>query len=100
MIDRSDVPRPHRQSEYRLPDGYSSQLPYNLPMTVVLPLQSRKTRRLEARVDDETAELLIEAAKRSGVSLTQFVVDTARERAEKVLAHSDVTRFSPNSSTK
>lgn len=71
----------------------SVRLPYTPSMTVAAPSR-RKTRRLEARIDEETANLLAEAAERAGVSLSQFVVETARERAEEVLACSDITVFS------
>lgn len=51
--------------------------------------------RLEARIDAELDDLIIEAADRLHVSKTSFVSDAIREAALKVIARSDVTMMNP-----
>lgn len=50
-----------------------------------------KTRRIEARLDESTADLLARAAERRHESLSAFVVRAARAEAELVLARHDET---------
>jgi uncharacterized protein (DUF1778 family) len=50
-----------------------------------------KTRRLEARTDEDTYEMLVRAAEAEHETVSAFVVDAARGRAERVIARSDVT---------
>lgn len=50
-----------------------------------------KDRRLNLRVATEDEDLFREAAEIEHESLTQFIVESARERAERLLA--DRTRF-------
>ena len=47
--------------------------------------------RLEARIDVELDDLIIEAADRLNVTKTAFVSDAVREAALKVIARTDVT---------
>ena len=51
----------------------------------------RKTRRFEARLDAETDDLISQAAALVGQSRSAFVVDAAREAADRTLARADVT---------
>ena len=53
-----------------------------------------KRRRFEARLDDETGDLLTRAADTLGVKFTPFVIGAARREAERVLARADVVMFS------
>jgi uncharacterized protein (DUF1778 family) len=55
------------------------------------PASTTKTRRLEARIDDETDGLITSAAARLGQSKSFFVTSAARAAAEKVLARGDAT---------
>jgi uncharacterized protein (DUF1778 family) len=50
-----------------------------------------KTRRMEARVDPETDELIARAAELTHESVSSFVVRAARAEADRVLARTDVT---------
>lgn len=50
-----------------------------------------KTRRWEARVDEETDDLAAQAADRLGVSKTEFITTATRAEAERTLARADVT---------
>lgn len=52
---------------------------------------SRNKARLEARIDPELDQLIVEAADRLHVSKSAFVCEAAREAALKVIARSDVT---------
>ena len=54
-----------------------------------------KNQRLAFRVDEHDAEKLTTAAMIRGDSLTEFVIGSALERANNVLAHTDVTWVSP-----
>ncbi len=54
-----------------------------------------KTRRLEARLDPDTDELIIRAAALTHESLSAFVVRSARTEAERVLARADLTFMAP-----
>lgn len=47
--------------------------------------------RLEARIDTELDDLIVEAAQRLNVTKTTFVADAVREAALKVIARADVT---------
>ena len=59
-----------------------------------------KSGRLETRLDAPTAELLAAAASSEGMTMSAFVVNAARERAEKVLAwRGDVTMVSSETFT-
>lgn len=53
-----------------------------------------KTRRLEARLEPAIDDLINEAAQRLGQSRSEFVVQAARESAERVLARADITIMS------
>lgn len=50
-----------------------------------------KTRRMEARVDPETDELIARAAELTHESISGFVVRAARAEADRVLARADMT---------
>lgn len=51
----------------------------------------RKERRIDLRVDEGDRELFAMAAEESRQTLTQFLVESGRERAERLLA--DRVRF-------
>lgn len=59
---------------------------YNSTMT------SPKTQRVNFRIEPEDEDLFKQAARLNRESLTQFLVESGRERAERLLA--DRTRFS------
>ena len=52
---------------------------------------SLKTRRMEARVDAETDELIRRAAELTHESVSSFVVRAARAEADRVMARTDAT---------
>lgn len=54
-----------------------------------------KARRLEARIDPELDDLIVEAAHRLNVNKTAFVCDALRDAALKVVARADVTMMAP-----
>ena len=60
-------------------------------MVTTLTAPARKTQRFEARLDEETAKLLSDAASATGTSLSAFVLDAARDRAVEVMAMADIT---------
>lgn len=45
-----------------------------------------KNERIDCRVNNESKELFARAAKISGLSITSFVIEAARERATRVLS--------------
>lgn len=51
--------------------------------------------RLEARIDAELDDLIVEAANRLHVSKTTFVSEAVREAALKVIARSQTTLMAP-----
>ena len=53
-----------------------------------------KTRRLEARTDEQTEQLVADAAALLHVSKTAFIEDAVRSAARKVVARADVTMMS------
>jgi uncharacterized protein (DUF1778 family) len=63
-----------------------------LAMTVT---KARPKARLEARIDPELDDLIVEAADRLHVSKTTFVCDAVRDAALKVVARADVTMMAP-----
>ncbi len=56
---------------------------------------ARPKARLEARIDAELDDLIIEAADRLNVTKTIFISDAIRTAALKVIARSDVTMMDP-----
>jgi uncharacterized protein (DUF1778 family) len=50
-----------------------------------------KSRRFEGRLDPESDKLISAAAAIVGESRSAFMVDSARERAERILARADTT---------
>jgi uncharacterized protein (DUF1778 family) len=52
---------------------------------------NRPKARLEARIDAELDDLIVEAAERLHVSKTTFVSDAVREAAVKVIARAETT---------
>jgi uncharacterized protein (DUF1778 family) len=54
-----------------------------------------KTRRLELRTDEDTEQLVTDAAALLHVSKTAFVEDAVRAAARRVIARSDVTLMDP-----
>jgi uncharacterized protein (DUF1778 family) len=56
-----------------------------------------KTERIEARVDPDIRELIMEAADLEGCSLSEFLVVSAKERAEKTLHRTRVIRLTEES---
>ena len=49
------------------------------------------TKRLEARLDDATDELITKAAVLTHMSKSAFVTSAARAEAEKIVARADIT---------
>ena len=58
-------------------------------------MASTKTRRLELRTDENTDQLITEAAELLHVTKSAFVTDAARRAAERVISRSDVTLMAP-----
>ena len=58
-------------------------------------MATTKTHRLELRTDEDTDQLISEAAGLLHVTKSAFVAGAARQAAEKVIARSDVTLMSP-----
>ena len=56
-----------------------------------------KTERIEARVTPDLRELILEAAGVEGCSLSEFLVASAKERAEKILQRVRVIRLTEES---
>jgi uncharacterized protein (DUF1778 family) len=54
-----------------------------------------KTRRIELRTDEDTEQLIIEAAALLHISKTAFVEDAVRTAARKVVARADITLMDP-----
>jgi uncharacterized protein (DUF1778 family) len=54
-----------------------------------------KSRRLELRTDEDTEQLVNDAADLLQISKTAFVEDAVRTAAQKVLARADVTLMDP-----
>ena len=54
-----------------------------------------KTKRFEMRLDERHEQLIKEAARRSNEKPSDFVRRVATERAEEILARSDVTFMDP-----
>jgi uncharacterized protein (DUF1778 family) len=54
-----------------------------------------KTRRLELRTDEDTEQLVTDAAALLHISKTAFVEDAVRAAARRVIARSDVTLMDP-----
>jgi len=54
-----------------------------------------KTRRLEARIDEATDELITEAAELLHVTKSAFVSEVARREAQRVIARADLTLMAP-----
>ena len=57
--------------------------------------KQRGKARLEARIDADLDDLIIEAADRLRVTKTTFISDAVREAALKVIARADVTMMAP-----
>jgi uncharacterized protein (DUF1778 family) len=53
------------------------------------------TKRLEARLDESTDELIMRAAELEHVSKSAFVVRAARTEAERVVARANLTLMAP-----
>ena len=60
----------------------------------MLHQEEPKTARLEARLPESVHALLRQAAVLQGRSLSEFVVSSAREAAERAIADHDVIRLS------
>jgi uncharacterized protein (DUF1778 family) len=58
-------------------------------------MAATKSRRLELRTDEDTEQLINEAAALLQISKTAFVEDAVRTAAHKVLARADVTLMDP-----
>jgi uncharacterized protein (DUF1778 family) len=54
-------------------------------------LVTTKSRRVEARIDPESEERIVEAARLTCQPLSAFIVRAARAEADRVLARADVT---------
>jgi len=50
-----------------------------------------KNRRIEARADEETAAIIQEAAELCNETISSFVVEAAREKAERLIGRADRT---------
>lgn len=57
-------------------------------------MTATKTRRLEARTDEQTEQLVIEASALLRMSKTAFIEDAVRAAARRVVARADVTMMS------
>lgn len=55
--------------------------------------KSLKTERIEARVDPDVRKLIVAAAELQGRSVSEFMVASAKERAEEVLHRQSVIRL-------
>lgn len=55
---------------------------------------ARKDERVNLRVDARTKAMLVKAAEISGTPLTEFVVQTALDRADRLVSQPKVTRVS------
>ena len=55
---------------------------------------ARKDERVNLRVDARTKAMLVKAAEISGTPLTEFVVQTALERADRLVSQPKVTTVS------
>jgi uncharacterized protein (DUF1778 family) len=58
-------------------------------------MAATKTRRLELRTDEDTEQLVTDAAALLRISKTAFVEDAVRAAARRVIARSDVTLMDP-----
>jgi len=58
-------------------------------------MAATKTRRLELRTDEDTEQLINDAAALLHISKTAFVEDAVRAAAHKVIARADVTLMDP-----
>lgn len=68
----------------------SGKLPYNLFMATTL----NRTARLEARIAPDTLAAVKRAAEIAGRSVSDFVVEAARQAAEKTIAETQIIRLS------
>ncbi len=59
--------------------------------------KSLKTERIEARVEPDVRDLIVAAAELEGRSVSEFLVASARERAEKTLHDQMVIRLTEES---
>ncbi len=59
--------------------------------------KSLKTVRIEARVEPDIRDLIVAAAELEGRSVSDFLVASARERAERALHEQVVVRFTEES---
>lgn len=57
--------------------------------------EPRAKARLEARIDSDLDDLIVQAAERLNVTKTTFVADAVREAALKVIARADVRLMAP-----
>ncbi len=62
-------------------------------MTTTIKTQPKA--RLEARIDAELDDLIVEAAEQLNITKTAFVTDAVRNAALKVIARADVTIMAP-----
>lgn len=58
-------------------------------------IKTQPKARLEARIDAELDDLIVEAAEQLNVTKTAFVTDAVRDAALKVIARADVTMMAP-----
>jgi len=56
-----------------------------------MPNTLTRDRRIEARADSDTADLINQAAKLNNETVSSFVVGAAREKAERLIARADRT---------
>ncbi|WP_419580824.1 DUF1778 domain-containing protein [Stieleria magnilauensis] len=73
------------------------QMTYNGGMETIDMTKSLKTERIEARVEPDVRELIMEAADLEGCSVSEFLVASAKERAEKTLHRTRVIRLTEES---
>lgn len=59
--------------------------------------KSLKTERIEARVEPDVRELIVAAAELEGRSVSDFLVASARDRAEKAIHQQTVIRLTEES---
>lgn len=56
--------------------------------------RSQKNTRVVARVDSETQKFIAQAAELSGMSVSQFLIDSARSKAEEIVDRATRIRVS------
>tara|TARA_R110002095_G_scaffold171091_1_gene148605 strand:- start:698 stop:994 length:297 start_codon:yes stop_codon:yes gene_type:complete len=69
-------------------------------MEIIDMAKPLKKERIEARVEPDVPKLIIAAAELEGRSVSEFLVESARERAEHALHRQTVIRLTAESQTR